>query len=72
MHSVGYAVTYPTKYKRLRAAFSRSFLRGVHIMLRSDEGLGMLHRLLHRFIRNVELVVLGDCAFACTCCRVSS
>ncbi len=41
-------------------------------MIRSNEDLAMGHELPHRFIYNADLVVLADCASACTCCRVSS
>src|SRR5687767_13621489 len=37
----GIDVTYPTKYKRLRDAFLRSPLRGVHATIRSSKGLGI-------------------------------
>ena len=49
-----YVVTYPTKYKQLRATLSRSSLRGVHATIRSNEGLGMEHELPHRCIRNAD------------------
>jgi hypothetical protein len=44
----------PSKYKHLRAAFPGSALGGVHGTLRSNERLGMRHRLRHRFIRNAD------------------
>jgi hypothetical protein len=50
----GYAVTYPTKYKRFRAEFPRSALGGAHATIRSNECLARGHRLPHRFISNVE------------------
>jgi predicted Rossmann fold nucleotide-binding protein DprA/Smf involved in DNA uptake len=50
----GIDVTYPTKYKRLRATFPRSALGGAHATIRSNECLGMGHRLRHRFIRNAD------------------
>ena len=50
----GIDVTYPPKYKHLRAAFPGSALGGVHGTLRSNERLGMRHRLRHRFIRNAD------------------
>lgn len=50
----GIDVTYPTKYKRLQATFPRSALGGAHATIRSNECLGMGHRLRHRFIRNAE------------------
>jgi hypothetical protein len=67
-----YVVTYPTKYKQLRAAFPRSALGGAHATIRGDEGLAMEHELPRRFIRNANLVGLADCASACACCRFSS
>ena len=49
-------VTYPTKYKRLRAAFPRSSLRRVQRTIGSNEGLarGLArgHRIARRFFRN--------------------
>jgi hypothetical protein len=54
LHSLGYAVTYPTKYKRSRTAFPRSALQGKHATIRSSEGLRIGHRPRHRFIRNPE------------------
>jgi DNA processing protein len=50
----GIDVTYPTKHKRLRTAFSCSALGGAHATIRSKECLGMGHRLRHRFVRNAE------------------
>jgi DNA processing protein len=50
----GIDVTYPTKYKRLRATFPRSALGGAHAIISSNECLGMGHRLRHRFIRYAE------------------
>ena len=41
MYIYGYTVTYPTKYKRLPAAFLRSFLRGTHVTIRSNESFTM-------------------------------
>jgi len=38
-----YAVTCPTEYKRLRAVFPRSALRGVYARIRSNESLAMGH-----------------------------
>src|SRR5215217_5382679 len=49
-----YVVTYPTKCKQLRATFPRSALGGAYATIRSNECLGMGHRLRHRFIRNAE------------------
>ena len=63
----GIDVTYPTKYKRSRTAFPRSALQGTHASIKNNEGLAMGHELAHRFIRNADLVVLADCASACTC-----
>jgi hypothetical protein len=51
---LGEEVTYPTKYKRLRAKLSRSALQGTHATVRSIEGLRIGHRLRHRFIRNAQ------------------
>jgi hypothetical protein len=48
------AVTYPTKYKQLRATLSRSCLRRVHATIRSNEGVGMEHELPYRSIRNSD------------------
>ena len=53
-HWRGYTVTYPAKYKRLRATFPGSALREGHATIRSNECLEMGHRLRHRFIRNAE------------------
>ena len=47
-------VTYPTKYKRLRAAFARSALGRTHATIRSNEGLAMECSLPVTFIRNVK------------------
>jgi len=68
----GIDVTYPTKYKRLRAAVPYPALRGVHATFGSNEDLGMEHSLAHRFIRTADLVELADCASACICFRFSS
>jgi len=59
-------VTYPTKHKQLRSTFPGSSLGRTHATIRSNEGLAMGHELPHRFIRNADLVVLADCASACT------
>jgi hypothetical protein len=48
----GKEVTYPTKYKRLRAAFPRSALGGMHVTIRSNEG-----RMKRRWM--LELLSLG-------------
>ena len=48
----GIDVTYPTKYKRLRAAFPRSSLRRVHATFGSNEVLARGHRIARRFFRN--------------------
>jgi hypothetical protein len=69
---VGNTVTYPTKYKRLRAAFPRSTLGRRHPTSRSNEDLAMGDKLPYPFIRNADLVVQADCASACSCCRVCS
>jgi hypothetical protein len=53
-HWRGYTVTYPTKYKRSRAAFPGSALQETHATIRSSEGLRIGHRPRHRFIRNAE------------------
>src|SRR5215216_14531 len=63
----GIDVTYPTKYKRSRAAFPRSALQGTHASIKNNEGLAMGHDLAHSSIRNANLVVLADGASACTC-----
>jgi DNA processing protein len=55
----GIDVTYPTKYKRSRAAFPRSALQGTHATIRSSEGLRIGHRSRHRFIRNPEADALN-------------
>ena len=52
----GIDVTYPTKYKRSRAAFPRSALQGTHATIRSREGLEKGYRLRHRLICNAEAV----------------
>jgi len=48
----GIDVTYPTKYKRLRAAFLRSALGGMHVTIRSNE-----ERMKRRWM--LELLSLG-------------
>ena len=48
----GIDVTYPTEYKRLRAAFPRSALRRVHRTIGSNESLASGHRIARRFFRN--------------------
>jgi DNA recombination-mediator protein A len=50
----GIDVTYPTKYKQLRATFPRPALPGEHATIRSNECLARGHRLPDRFISNVE------------------
>jgi hypothetical protein len=45
-------VAYPTKYKRLRAAFPRSALRRVHATFGTNQGLARRHRIAPRFSRN--------------------
>src|SRR5215208_1542098 len=50
----GIDVTYPRKCEQLRATFPRSALGGAYATIRSNECLGMGHRLRHRFIRNAE------------------
>jgi hypothetical protein len=47
-----FTVTYPTKYKRLRATLSRSSLRRVHATIESNQGLARRHRIARRFFRN--------------------
>jgi DNA processing protein len=49
----GIDVAYPTKYKRLRAAFLRSALRSVHRTTGSNEGLARRHRIARRYFRNL-------------------
>ena len=65
----GIDVTYPRKYKRLRAAFLRSALRGAHATIRSSEGLGVGYRLRHRFVRNAEADTQDHSV--CMRCKVS-
>jgi hypothetical protein len=38
---IGMAVTYPSKYKRIRVALPRSDHRGSHAPIRTDEGFGI-------------------------------
>jgi hypothetical protein len=49
-----YVVTYPTKCERFGATFPRSALGGAHATIRTNECLGMGHRLPHRLIRYAE------------------
>jgi hypothetical protein len=49
-----FTVTYPRKCKRLRAAFQRLALRGMHATIRSGEGLAIGHEFPHSFIRNAD------------------
>jgi len=50
----GIDVTYPKKYKRLRAPFPRSALRWAHATIGTNEGLAMGHWLPNRLIRTAE------------------
>jgi hypothetical protein len=70
LYSVGYAVTYPRKYKQSRATLSRPALWSIRSTIRTNEGLAVGHELPHDFIRNTDLEVLADCASAYPCCRV--
>jgi DNA processing protein len=61
----GIDVTYPTKYKRLRAAFPRSALGRTHATIRTDEGLAMGHEIPYRFIRNADSDPQNRLRFVC-------
>jgi DNA processing protein len=55
----GIDVTYPRKYKRLRAAFPRSALRRVHRTIGSNEALARGHSITRRIFRNPPLRYLS-------------
>ena len=54
LYFLGYAVTYPTEYKRVRAAFPGSALGGAHGTIRIDKGVATRLGFSVRFIRNAE------------------
>jgi DNA processing protein len=53
----GIDVTYPTKYKRLRATFPRSALGGAHATIRSNQRLVRGHRILPSLLSQRDRVV---------------
>jgi len=61
----GIDVTYPTKYKRLRAAFPHSALGRTHATIRSNEGLAMGHEIPYRFIHNADSDPQNRLRFVC-------
>jgi hypothetical protein len=62
-HWRGYTVTYPRKYKQLRATFSRPTLRGVHATFRGSEGVAKVHRILPSLLSRRTAQYLN--AFGC-------
>ena len=68
----GIDVTYPTKYKRLRAPFPRSSLRRVHRTIGSNEGLARGHRIAPRFFRNPPARYLSTLGGVGWCRRIRS
>ena len=72
MQVCAYWVTYPTKYKRLRAAFARSALGRSHATIRSNEGLAMGHEIPYRFIRNADPDPQNRLRFVCAAMHLYS